>query len=249
MKNRSLDGLPNIRMAIVGVTLLCLTGLALPAAAARNEARGADLDHFMWGLAGQESGWNYFIRNPYSGAFGRYQIMPANWNNWSRRYVGDGWRDQSPLNQELVARGKLEGLYHWLGDWSRVAYWWLTGSTATDRSTWSASGTRYVSNVMSLMTRAPKGAVTLPTDTAGSTGMEVNSGDWRATFKPLKIRSVNDVGFRVIGFTAAGESLRVRTAEWHDGHDLLWLRVTSANGKTGWVNARKTLPAKAPSAA
>ena len=79
----------------------------------------------MWGLAGQESGWNYYARNPHSGAFGRYQIMPANWNSWARRYLGRGWRDQSALNQELVARAKIGALYGWLGDWDRVAYWWL----------------------------------------------------------------------------------------------------------------------------
>jgi hypothetical protein len=43
------------------------------------------LGEFMWGLAGEESGWQYYIRNPYSGAFGKYQIMPANWNSWAGR--------------------------------------------------------------------------------------------------------------------------------------------------------------------
>ena len=200
----------------------------------------------MWGLAGQESGWNYYARNPHSGAFGRYQIMPANWNSWARRYLGRGWRDQSPLNQELVARAKIGALYGWLGDWNRVAYWWLTGNTETDRSSWSTVGKRYVRNVMSLMSRAPRKAASLPSDPAATTGLPVNPGDWRITIKPAKIRSVISYGFRRIGRTAAGAVFRVRKAQWNSHHDVVWLRIQAADGTSGWVNARKTLPAMAP---
>ena len=36
---------------------------------------------------------------------------------------------RAPRNQESVARGKIHALYHWLGSWRRVAYWWLTGTS------------------------------------------------------------------------------------------------------------------------
>ena len=38
---------------------------------------------FMWAMAGQESGWDYFNRNRASGAYGKYQIMPMNWPSWA----------------------------------------------------------------------------------------------------------------------------------------------------------------------
>jgi hypothetical protein len=106
-----------------------------------------------------------------------------------------------------------------------------------------------VANVLSLMARAPKGTVILPIDPSSESGMAVNAGDWRVTFKPAKLRSTNDASYRLTGYSAVGESFRVRSAAWNTHHDVLWLRVTTASGKTGWVNARKTLPAAAPSGA
>ena len=245
MTIRGLRLLPNARVAIVAAALMCLTGLAVPATAARHETDSRQLNQFMWGLAGQESGWNYTARNPFSGAFGRYQVMPDNWASWSRQYLGNGWHDQSPLNQELVVRAKVAALYQWLGDWPRVAYWWLSGNTDAARSAWSSVGKRYVSNVMSLMSRAPRKQTSLPSDPAAATGLPVNAGDWRITIKPAKIRSVISYGFRRIGRTAAGEVFRVRQAQWNPHHDVVWLRIQAADGTSGWVNARKTLPAAA----
>ena len=53
--------------------------------------------------------------------------------------------------QEFVARGKMHGLYHWLGSWRRVAYWWLTGKS--NRSGWSKFARHYVNNVMAIYER------------------------------------------------------------------------------------------------
>lgn len=36
--------------------------------------------------------------------------MPDNWPAWAATYPGQQWADQSPLNQELVARDKVTGL-------------------------------------------------------------------------------------------------------------------------------------------
>lgn len=241
--------MPKVRVAIVAATLLCITGLAMPAMARHQQADPRQLSQFMWGLAGQESGWNYYARNPNSGAFGRYQVMPDNWTSWSRRYLDRGWHDQSPLNQELVVRAKIAALYAWLGDWRRVAYWWLSGNTDSNRSNWTAVGKRYVDNVMSLMSRARRKPTSLPSDPAGTTGLPVNAGDWRVTIKPAKIRSVIGYGFRRIGYTGRGDVFRVRTAQWNSHGDVLWLRIQAADGTSGWVNARKTLPARPPTGA
>ena len=53
---------------------------------------------------------------------------------------------QTPANQEKVAAGKMTSLYHWLGSWRRVAYWWLTGSSKS--TGWSTYAKRYVAKVM-----------------------------------------------------------------------------------------------------
>ena len=85
-------------------------------------------------------------RNPTSGAYGKYQIMPSNWPSWARQYLGNANARQTPANQEKVASGKMTSLYRWLGSWKRVAYWWLTGSSRT--TGWSSYAKRYVAKVM-----------------------------------------------------------------------------------------------------
>ena len=66
----------------------------------------AHLGEFLWGLAGEESGWNYFIENPYSGAFGKYQIMPFNWDPWTSRTSARAGPTGRRANQEVVARAQ-----------------------------------------------------------------------------------------------------------------------------------------------
>jgi hypothetical protein len=104
------------------------------------------LREFMGGLAQVESGGRYRARNPVSGAYGKYQIMPFNWPAWSKRYLGRR-AAPTPENQERVAAGRLSDLYRAYGSWDRTAYWWLTGKKGPPE-TWSASATRYVNNVL-----------------------------------------------------------------------------------------------------
>ena len=87
----------------------------------------------MGGLAQQESGGRYDARNPSSGAYGKYQIMPFNWPSWSRRYLAPRRAPQSPGNQERVAAGRLTDLLPAYGSWDRTAYWWLTGKKGPRR--------------------------------------------------------------------------------------------------------------------
>lgn len=138
-------------IALVAATIL-FTTQGPPA----TEASAPGIDRFLYALGQVESGGNYTAVNPVSGAYGKYQIMPANWGPWARQYLGDASAPQTPRNQEIVARGKVHDLYHWLGRWSRVAYWWLTGSSRT--SDWSDYATRYVRKVMAIYGQA--GSVT-----------------------------------------------------------------------------------------
>lgn len=104
------------------------------------------LGRFMNAIGHVESGGRYTARNATSGAYGKYQIMPANWPSWARRYLGNSRAPQTPINQERVARGKFTSLYRGLGSWRRVAYWWLTGSS--QGTAWSGYAVSYVNRVM-----------------------------------------------------------------------------------------------------
>jgi hypothetical protein len=144
---------PAAALAAALITLLVVSASGAPVVAAKAPP---GLSRFMRAVGHIESGGRYTARNPVSGAYGKYQILPSNWPAWARQYLGDATARPTPRNQERVAAGKMTSLYRWLGSWRRVAYWWLTGSSRT--SGWSASATRYVRTVMthyrSMSTRA-----------------------------------------------------------------------------------------------
>src|SRR5436190_14641132 len=91
------------RPLVVALALVtALGGVAAPGLAAdpvRRPAPPPGLAEFMGGLAVIESGGRYDARNPSSGAYGKYQIMPFNWPAWSRRYLGVRGARQTPPNQ------------------------------------------------------------------------------------------------------------------------------------------------------
>ena len=124
-------------------TILVLTASGSAAFAAKSPA---GLSSFKSAVGRIESGGNYSAKNPKTGAFGKYQIMPSNWPAWARQYLGNAQAKKTPANQEKVASGKMTSLYRWLGSWKRVAYWWLTGSSRT--TGWSSYAKRYVAKVM-----------------------------------------------------------------------------------------------------
>lgn len=128
---------------------LIVTALG-PAASAAKAPPG--LARFMYAVGKVESGGNYQARNPISGAYGKYQIMPSNWPSWAKAYLGNSNAKQTPANQEKVAAGKFTSLYRSLDSWRRVAYWWLTGSRQT--AGWSGYATNYVNRVMRLYRQA-----------------------------------------------------------------------------------------------
>jgi hypothetical protein len=226
------------------MTLWSLVAISPALVATASTREPARLGEFTWGLAGEESGWQYFIQNPYSGAFGKYQVMPANWNSWASRYIGDYYADQSRLNQELVVRGKVSGLFDWLGSWRRVAYWWLTGDTEPNSANWSESAQRYVRNVMSLMDRAPVGGDPLPA--APADGMPIQPKDWRLTTERLRIWDAPGPVHKAIRWVGTDRVLPVRRAEYGPLANILWIKVEMPDGTLGWMNSRKTLPSKAP---
>jgi transglycosylase-like protein len=153
---RVLSGrLKAVFVALLAATLLI--GILGPTATFASDPPG--LARFMYALGQTESGGRYTARNPVSGAYGKYQIMPSSWRAWAGRYLGNPNARQTPANQEIVATAKVRALYRGLQSWRRVAYWWLTGSSRT--SGWSTYATRYVARVMACYAKAA------PTDVAG----------------------------------------------------------------------------------
>jgi hypothetical protein len=129
---------------VASLATIILIGVIGPATTLASDPPG--LARFMSAIGQVESGGDYYARNSSSGAYGKYQIMPASWQAWAGRYLGNAAAAPTPANQEIVASAKMRSLYAWLGTWRRVAYWWLTGSSST--SGWSYAATRYVSRVM-----------------------------------------------------------------------------------------------------
>lgn len=164
------------RAALTAATAGTLIGaLIVPTSALAQDPPG--IDRFMPAIGTVESNGRYDARNPESGAYGKYQIMPTNWPRWAETYVGDDDARPTARNQERVARGKFIDLFRWLRTWPIVAHWWLTGSRDRDSSNWSPYSTRYVNQVLRLY-----GAAEPRRDTATlqeSTRALVFTGRWR----------------------------------------------------------------------
>jgi hypothetical protein len=197
---------------------------------------------FMWAMAGQESGWDYYARNESSGAFGKYQIMPANWPAWAAQYLGDRRADQTPWNQERVAYGKLRDLYGWLGSWKRVAYWWLTGDTEANERRWSGYAMGYVKTIMELRRRAPRDGGPMPARTAS----QPVRGDWRRAVGTSHLHlGVSGRSWTRRGVIDDGQVVRVHHATTKP-NGVRWLAILTRDGRLGWLPQSSTLPAERP---
>lgn len=139
-----------------------------------DDGEDVTLDEFMRAIAKVESGGRYDAVNKSSGAYGKYQIMPANWPGWAEKFLGDRNAKPTPENQEKVARAKFRNLYRWLGSWKAVAHWWLTGGsdkgTHNDPSAWSASSRAYVNKVFAKLGQGPVKVAAKGGGAAGGSG-------------------------------------------------------------------------------
>jgi hypothetical protein len=108
------------------------------------------LERFLYALGQVESGGSYTALNETSGAYGKYQIIPASWAAWAKLYLGSSTAPQTPTNQEIVAHRKVTALYGWLDTWPVVAHWWLTGSSERNANLWSSYSRSYVQKIMTI---------------------------------------------------------------------------------------------------
>ena len=93
-----------MRTILVTSLLVACLAVGTPAVASARQLT-VDIDDFMTGLACTESSGRFEALNRFSGAMGKYQIMPKNWRAWALRYMGNPWAQTSPRNQEFVAAG------------------------------------------------------------------------------------------------------------------------------------------------
>jgi hypothetical protein len=137
------------RAVFVALTIAAIVLSVIPFAASSATAPPG-INRFLYALGQVESGGNYYARNPSSGAYGKYQILPSNWPAWAKLYVGSSTAKWTPVNQEAVARGKVTALWNWLDTWENTAHWWLTGSGDTNKSHWSSYSRYYVAKIMKI---------------------------------------------------------------------------------------------------
>ncbi|MGH8940209.1 MAG: transglycosylase SLT domain-containing protein, partial [Actinomycetes bacterium] len=86
-----------------------------------------DLTLFMDAISAQESSGNPTARNAQSGAYGQWQIMPANWAPWAAEAGLGADAAQTAENQRRVAEHKFRQYYQQFGSWDAVAVAWFAG--------------------------------------------------------------------------------------------------------------------------
>lgn len=81
-------------------------------------------DDFFSKVAAQESEGNYNASNSRTKAFGKYQILPSNWPSWSKEAGLPEGAEQTPENQEKVARYKLGQYFDKYGAEGALVAWY-----------------------------------------------------------------------------------------------------------------------------
>ena len=156
------------RRAVPAAVLTAALLVSIVPAVTNSATAPAGLERFLYALGEVESGGSYTARNPISGAYGKYQIIPSSWAAWARTYLGSSTAPQTPANQEIVAHRKVTALYGWLDSWSVVAHWWLTGSSERNSAYWSSFSRTYVNRVITLMRSTTTAIGTTATTRTGS---------------------------------------------------------------------------------
>jgi hypothetical protein len=123
------------------------TGAAPPSVEIGTATYAQQKAAFMAAIAGQEGGYNSI--NPKSGAIGKYQVLPAVWRSWARKYLGDPNAAPTPANQELVVGKRMDDYYNnfnnkratgaidpSIGTWTYIAVAWSRGSRMANKPSW-----------------------------------------------------------------------------------------------------------------
>ena len=166
------------RRRAVSVALLAAALLvSIVPTIANSAAAPPGLERFLYALGQVESGGSYTARNATSGAYGKYQIMPASWAAWAKLYLGSSTAPQTPTNQEIVAHRKVTALHVWLDTWPTVAHWWLTGSSERNANLWSSYSRSYVQKIMTIYYNTSDAAGSVVVKTAWIDSSDRQVGD------------------------------------------------------------------------
>jgi hypothetical protein len=203
----------------------------------------------MTGLACAESSGRFDARNPKSGAFGKYQVMPGNWPVWAGRYLGNPWAVPTPRNQEFVVRQRLAQLRVNHRTWRNVAHWWLTGNVHDNNAQWSQHAKRYVRRVMELARAAATGSNAAPLDKSERIPTRCRPLDFPAPAvrtEPfprvliiggaVNVRRAPGYEHRSLAIVRRGQKVAVLDRGL-DPRGQRWIRVGLADGRSGWVAA------------
>lgn len=171
------------RRAASAALLIAVLLVSIIPAVGNSASAPPNIDRFLYALGKVESGGSYTARNASSGAYGKYQIMPASWRGWAKAYLGSASAPQTAKNQEIVARRKVTALYNWLDTWPTVAHWWLTGSAERNANRWSSYSRSYVAKIMKLM-----GSAGAKSPKAGSSKGWIDAKDARLNDTHASIR-------------------------------------------------------------
>lgn len=192
------------------------------------------LDAFLAAIAQQESGGNYGDVNSGSGALGKYQVMPDNVADWTRRALGRSETpDQflhDPSAQEAVARTILGGYYSQYGAAGAAAMWY-SGQPDPTKTYGSPSVAEYVKEVLARLT----GGGTSTTPQGPGVQPALGLGD---------VTGWNAVSGAISGFAGDIKNLVIATPFLAAGIALVVVGVVRASGNVG-----KSLGQKAKQAA
>lgn len=95
--------------------------------------KGGTFESLVNAISGQESGGDYNAVNDRTGAKGKYQIMPENWEPWAREAGLPAGSPMTPENQDYVAKFKLRQYYDKYGA-RGAAIAWYAGEGALNYS-------------------------------------------------------------------------------------------------------------------
>lgn len=152
----------------------------------------------------QESGGNYQIVNPGSGALGAWQVMPANLPGW---LAASGQRNMTPYQylhdpaaQNRLALVILGGAYDRYGP-AGAAAWWYSGQPDPSARYGDPPVYVYVNDVLALMR---KGGFPINTGTApGGSAFNLpppNQGDWSSHVRAAA-KAHQDAAVRIGGIS------------------------------------------------
>lgn len=205
------------RRAVSAALLAAALMVSIIPAVASSATPPPGLERFLYALGQVESGGSYTARNATSGAYGKYQIMPASWAAWARLYLGSSTAPQTPANQETVAHHKVTALYVWLDAWPAVAHWWLTGSSERNPALWSSFSRTYVNRVMAVMAAATNSGG----DTTAGGGSSTPIVSWIRTSTSLLGDSSASIAYRLAWPTARYSA--------YSGHQVRYATRTGAS--------------------